>query len=382
MRRLLLALTLLAIVAGACTSASTPTASGEAKLEITGATVGELQALLQKRIDAVARHDLVAYQSTFDQTRTTWRRWLNDDYDIATRNNSSLLFAPQAKIARAEVYRDTYVRAYVDEGSRGWRRYYFRKVDGNWLLSEPLEDELGATKTKQIDTGLSIDYWDIDSDIADGLAADVSKLRDFLKGLARTPFRTALEVHFYPTASAAGPLISSRTLGSRGSNPNLPDIRIYQVWVAPGGTGMSAYTQTVAQHEGLHWLQDQFVPGVTARLDWWLLEGWPDYIGKVDRSGSFRSLVCVQSKIPTLKQLDMGALDSPDTPPELFGQYYAYANSMIEYLYSKYGNDAYWDLMTAYKDDADANVDFPKVLHVTPDQFYADWLAFARKTYC
>ena len=75
--------------------------------------------------------------------------------------------------------------------------------------------------------------------------------------------------------------------------------------------------------------------------------------------------------------------DTPNGPPELSPQYYAFANSMVEYLYATYGGkDAYRKLALAFKEDAvPANV-FPKVLNVTAAKFYDDWKIAAKKKYC
>jgi hypothetical protein len=72
----------------------------------------------------------------------------------------------------------------------------------------------------------------------------------------------------------------------------------------------------------------------------------------------------------------------PNVTPERVVQLYAYANTMVEYLYATFRKDAYWDFLAAYKDTVDPQLTYPKVLGVTPSQFYAGWLAFAKKKYC
>ena len=94
------------------------------------------------------------------------------------------------------------------------------------------------------------------------------------------------------------------------------------------------------------------------------------------------SILALENAIVAGQQLEDGVLQTPETPPELPGQYYAFANTMVEYLYKTYGTNAYWDLMTAYKAGVDANVNLPKVIGVTPTAFYASWLVWAKTTYC
>jgi hypothetical protein len=141
-------------------------------------------------------------------------------------------------------------------------------------------------------------------------------------------------------------------------------------------------TASIIRHEGLHWLQDQFIPGITARMPFWLVEGWPDFIGQ-SRSPAVKKNVVCNTATPTYKQLEDGVLQTPEPPPELPGQYYSFANTMVEYVYRIGGGaNAYWDLMTAYKAGVDAKVNLPQILHVTPEAFYAGWILWAKQTYC
>jgi hypothetical protein len=81
------------------------------------------------------------------------------------------------------------------------------------------------------------------------------------------------------------------------------------------------------------------------------------------------------SPVPTLKRIIDGVPTGPDTPPELTGNYYALATSMIEYVYATYGPQSYWDLVALYKDNPDYRVNYPKVFKVEPEAFYQSWLA-------
>jgi hypothetical protein len=55
---------------------------------------------------------------------------------------------------------------------------------------------------------------------------------------------------------------------------------------------------------------------------------------------------------------------------------------MVEYLFAQFGRDAYKQLLAVYKEGVDPNVNYPKVLKVTPEQFYSGWIASAKKKYC
>jgi hypothetical protein len=95
-----------------------------------------------------------------------------------------------------------------------------------------------------------------------------------------------------------------------------------------------------------------------------------------------RNTRTVCGTVPSFKQLVDGPPQEVDTPPEVPGQYYVFAHTMVEYLYATFGNDAYWNLMTAYKDSVDPKITYPQVLKVTPDKLYGDWQAWAKQKYC
>ena len=380
MKRLLVAVALWAVVV-ACTPTTTPapdtsaSPSAATKPAINEQTRGEIQAVLQRQHDTMATQDNKSFIATIDPDRLALKRCANESYEIASRQG----VGNTAQVGKIEAYLDTYVRAYVQEGSNGLRRIFFRQIDGKWVQTEPKDDELGGEKKTTVED-IQIDYWGIDQDVIDALGKGTLAARKVvLDNLLSDSRRDALAIRFYPTRSVSG-IQGCTVVGFHFSNvPTDPYVRFFRYWFNADGS-MSPATISFISHEWLHWAQDQFSPGITARLPWWLVEGWPDYIG-VSRTDTTIKFVLCQTATPTLKQLEDGA--DPNGPPELGAQYYAFANTMVEYLYATYGGkDAYRKLLLAFKDDAvPANV-FPKVLNVTSTQFYDGWKAAAKKKYC
>ena len=382
MRRALVALVaVLSIASIACSSAPAPTASGSgspaaAKPQINEQTRGAIQALLQKQHDTMATRDQTAYMTTIDADRLALKRCANESYDIATRQGVGNV----AQVGKIEAYLDTYVRAYVQEGSNGIRRIFFRQTpDGKWVQTEPKDDELGGEK-KTTAGDIQIDYWGIDQDVIDAVgkgaqAAEKLVLSNVLSTTRRDPFA----IRFYPTRSVSG-IQGCTVVGFHLTNVATdPYVRFFRYWFNSDGT-ISASTISFMSHEWLHWAQDQFSPGITARLPWWLVEGWPDYVGQSRTADQIKFVLC-QTPTPTLKQLEDGA--DPNGPPELAAQYYAFANTMVEYQYGTYGGaDGYRKLLLAFKDDARSSVAFPAALGIAPDAFYNGWQAAAKKKYC
>lgn len=381
-RRTLLALTLVTLSACSTAAQASPSPSGPEKVTITDTTAAELLAVYNASQAALAKKDLTGFQATIDLTRAAFRRCQTEAFDIAARQG----FAPiEAKIAKVEPYLTTYARAYLGTDAGGYARVYFRREGGRWIRTEPVEAELGGDRSKTVD-GLQLTYYGIDDDVVDRYAASGIEVRAFLlkQAAGHTQTGQGFGLRIFPTRGAAGANVGCSVAGFHLPNvPSDPFIRLFSnaLLFKPDVSGVTEATASIIRHEGLHWLQDQVSPSMTARMPFWLTEGWPDYIGQSRSTATKKNVIC-NTPTPTYKQLEDGVLQTPETPPELPGQYYAFANTMVEYIYKTFGDNAYWDLMTAYKAGVDANVNLPKVLGVTPAAFYASWLAWAKQAYC
>jgi len=372
----------LALALAACTPSATPAPSGTEQVTVTDRTATELVAVMNAWQTAIAKKDLTGFQATIDLTRAAFRRCQTETFDIAARQGFPLT---DLKIAKVEPYLDTYARAYVGNDGTGYSRMYFRREAGKWIRSEPLDTELGGDQTKTVD-GLQLSYYGIDSDVIDAYAAAGNDARAFLLKQAQghTTTGQAFGLRIFPTRGAAGPNVACNVAGFHlTAVANDPFIRLFSNALSfkPDLSAVTDSTASIIRHEGLHWLQDQFINGISARLPFWLVEGWPDYIGQSRSLAAKKDVVC-NTATPTYTQLENGAPDTADTPPELAGQYYSFANTMVEYVYKIGGPNAYWDLMTAYQAGVDAKVNLPKVLGVTPDAFYSGWLTWVKQTYC
>jgi hypothetical protein len=369
----LLGIVLAISAAFACVPQSPETAPNPTPLSVES-TKREIATLFRQRTSALAKADLAGYQRTFELTRLALRRCLMDEFEIGSRLGASNIGF--LEIGKIELYGD-YLRAYVNEGF-GYQRLYFRKGDGSWIQTEPKDDELGGERTKVVD-GLQVAYWGIDEDVIDVLAKSAVQARTMvLENLLSAQSRQPFAIRFYPTRGAAGVVKCSLVGMALINTPGDPFIRFYLYSFDAAGTALTPETVTFLQHEGLHWAQDQYLPAISVRLPWFLAEGWPDYVGQSRSLPEIKYAVCT-TPTPTFKQLSDGP---PAAPQELFVQYYAFANTMVEFLFAKFGREAYPRLLTAYKDSVNAEVNFPKVLGATPAQFYDGWLTFAKTKYC
>lgn len=381
--RPMLAVAALGLLAAACAPAAPAASPPPAKVQITDKTRSELEFVLARRAEALARGNKQLFEGTIDLARGgAFRRCELEEFDIATRrpfHGGGF----DRRIVKLNVFKDVYVQTWVDEGRIGVTRRYFRRDGDRWLLTEPRNAELGGEKKKTVD-GLEISYFAIDEDVVDILAKEGLRTRDFLLKQAKRPTRTAFALRFFPTRDSVGFLVSCQSLASATLNdPKDPHLRFYGIYLNSRLDDVSEDMHNSYIHEGLHWLQDQYIAGITARLDWWLMEGWPDYVSGFRRGTTMERVLCKEERSFTLKQMEDGfRAEDPTTPPEVPGQYYAFANAMVEYLLKTFGKDKYWDLLDVYVERVESSFTFPKALGITPQKFYADWLAWAKKDFC
>jgi hypothetical protein len=374
MRRALAAAALAGILAG-CVGASPPASASPAP-RITASTLTEIEAALQVRTQALANKDLAGFQAAIDLTRPAFRRCQMEQFDTASRLGVSPI---GPKVAKVEPYGTEYVRAYLVEDV-GLRRIYFRRDGGRWILTEPRIDELGGERTKSIGD-IRFSYWGIDEDVIDHMTREAAATLEYAKGYARSPLRDVYSVRIFPTRESSGIVNCWGDAFANFRDEHAPLIGFYRVWLDQSLTRVSDWTRDIFRHEALHYVQDQFIHGIGARLDWWLIEGWPDFIAGTRAQADIRQAVCA-TNLPTMKRLVDGVPNEPGTPSELNGQFYALANSLVEYVQSTYGPDAYWDLVALYRDNPDYRVTYPKIFKVDPDALYQGWLTFAKKKYC
>jgi hypothetical protein len=261
MRRSLLPSIVWAIVVG-CTSSAPPpgasvTTAVAGKPAITEQTRGEIQALLQKQNTAMASKDQATYDTTVDQGRRALVRCANESFDLATRQGTGAV----KQVSKIQPYLDTYVLAYVQEGSLGMRRIFFRKTaDGRWMQSEPTDDEVGGVKKTTIED-IQIEYWGVDDDLVAALGkASVVAKQVVLANLLSDNRRDALAVRFYPTRALTA-IQGCSTAGYHVENAAIdPAIRMLSYWITPSGE-LSPFTVSVMSHEWLHCGPGSIQPG-------------------------------------------------------------------------------------------------------------------------
>jgi hypothetical protein len=374
---------LVALVLVSCTLTAPPDTNGASAppvpVTVSSRTPGEIADLLARYNAAVRAKDLAAFQRTIDGTRLAFRRCEAQFFDIAARLGYQGLLP--GRVAAVEPYHGTYVRAWVGDEGLGYERLYFRLNDARaWVLTEPTLDDLGGERTRTFD-GLAVEYWGADEDVIDVYVASALRARDAAAAIAPRPTKTPWSLRILPTRETIGVTAACGT-GADSSGFTYA-IRVFPgaIFVDRSRDRVVPATDALFMHEALHQVQYSFIPKITVRLDWWLVEGWPDYTAQSRSQREIRSNICAPT-VPTFKQLVDGPRIEADTPPEVRFQYYSYANTMVGYLYETFGENAYWDLVSLYPDNVEPKNNYPKALGVTPEAFYSGWLAWAKRKYC
>lgn len=379
-------------VATAIVSALVVASCGSQQGDETGAvsaeTVKQLEDVLHARTAAMAKGDRNAFVATIDTTRPAFRRIQLSEFEFPSFRgglNSSL------KLSSVERY-GSYIRGFVEETLEGnsfpgafvetsYSRRYFRNESGNWILTEPTGDEVGTEKHRTGE-GVELSYWALDEDVAGVFLSELEEARRHALTKSPKPLQIKLPVAFIPTAELAGPGWDGFAINGGGSTR----LTYYPLWYSFDKTRahLASFSQNNLLFFALVEVRNAIVPGVGPRLSLirWLANGWPEYASGIDVSVTLRQS-CVGVPVPTLRQLADGPPPfGSGATPETYGRNAAYSASMVAYLYDKYGEDAFWRLTSSFVQSASAATNFPKVLGVTTDDFYAAWLVWLKKKYC
>jgi len=343
----------------------------------------DIQALYDRRVAALAKGDARELEATYDTSRPVLRRYNNDHLELARRGFPG----GPLRVVAIEPHGDTYMRAYVQHDTElGFGiasashavAEYVRRIDGRWVLSDPLDNELGASR-ERIGDGVTVTHFAIQDELAPLIHDAARRARTEVTRFAPRGLVGDTKLSLYPTVTALGPGWASLKYAQY-----LPDIRLAPISLGTDRAtrSLSDITQYVVKMSVAHQLRDEIQPRIGSRLDndTWLDQGWAGFAAGAPTRPDFFKAACGGVAPLTLK--DVSVSGSIVSFSRDYPTYYAYQTAMVEYLYERYGPRAYWDLLEAFRADADSRVTFPKVLKITPNAFYADWLVWAKKKHC
>jgi hypothetical protein len=359
------ALIVAVLLVGACTSA--PPAPSVSPI------FGEVQQLFEARRSAVATRDLAAYERTFDPTHATFATCMREEF---TRG-----FSEPAVPTRIDAF-GSYYRVVVSTLGVYFRYFVRRDADGSLKLTEPQPNEVGEARSRT-DGPIRVDYWAVDEDVSEGIATAAHHAYDIAVAEATGTPKAIFTVQLYPVRAflSGAPCWLAGAISGSDAAP-VVSLPVYLLPMDQAFRIPTVPAYDVIVHEALHWIQGQNVSGSNLTTPWWLREGWPDRVARIDRSGVVRTVLCATG-FPTREQLSRHGLAVLDDTTTLDAEkQYAAANIMVEYLFTTYGTKRYWDLYDGVTRVADDDVLFRGVLGVDQATFYSEWLAWAKGKYC
>jgi hypothetical protein len=358
------ALVVSVLLLGACTSA--PPAPSVSPI------VGEVQRLFEVRRTAIATQDLAAYERTFDQTRATFATCMREEFALGQSETP----APIKVDAYGGYYR------VIAAWPGGAQRFFVRRDADGLRLTEPQPNEVGEARSRT-DGPIRVDYWAIDEEVSEGIAIAAHHAYDVAVSEAVGAPKAIFSVQLYPVRSfmSGAPCWLAGVVSSSQTNPVI-SLPVYALPFDQAFRAPIVPTYDVIVHEALHWIQGQNAYGAIASAPWWLSEGWPDRVARIDRSDTVRLALCTTG-FPTREELSRHGLAAlEDTTTSDAAKRYAAANIMVEYLFATYGRERYWDLYGGVTRSVDNDLLFRGVIGVDQATFYASWLAWAKTKYC
>jgi hypothetical protein len=361
-------------------TAPAPQATATPGLLDSRAVAAAIEQTLRRRAEAAARGDEVAYMATIDQQNLTWKRVQNE---IFQKSRGAVV---AGRVLRVQQHHGGYVKAWIDVG--GGEKYawtmVFRLVDGQWLLSEPRDRELGSRKLTE-SKHFRIRYWEWDADVVEraGRLADgayeqvVGALKVEPKGKPTIVMSPTFETHpgrgGHTQAAFYNPDLKDtlfvRSLESYGTPPH-PSL---------GMTAEDELRWSIA-HELTHLVNDQVVPIV--KMQEWMSEGLAEWVSSPIKERLVRQAVAA-GPLPTLDRLDrtIHGKEQMGFSPQEVRRAYDLSIAVVEYIVTRYSLDGFWKLASAFATTRSMAEATPQALGISYEQLEREWQQYARQQY-
>ncbi|MBI4506754.1 MAG: hypothetical protein HY691_14565 [Chloroflexi bacterium] len=303
--------------------------------------------------------------------------------EISQKRRGSLA---AGRVLRVQQHRGPYLRAWIDAGSGerfAWTMV-FRQVDGQWLLSEPRDRELGSRQLYE-SAHFRIRYWEWDGDVVDR----AGRLAD--EAYARVVGALNVEPKLKPIIVMSPTFETHPGRGGHSQaafyNPDLKDtlfVRSLESYGTPpyptlGMTSEDELRWSIA-HELTHLVNDQVVPIV--KMQEWMSEGLAEWV-----SSPIKDRLVAQAvrggRLPSLKELDdtINGKEQMGYSAQQVRRAYDLSIAVVEYLVERYGLDGFWRLAKEFATARSMVEATPKALGVSYQQLEGDWQQYVRQQY-
>lgn len=332
-----------------------------------------IQKVLDQRMRALDKGDEALFMATIDQSNLTWKRVQSDYFKSPYYARYFLHAGITARVKRVQIYQDSYVKVWLSLSSEGQaeRVWVYRWVDGQWLHSEPQEEELGERLLRETDH-FTVKYWAWDKPVIDDVVATVEAGYQYAVTRARRQPKEKFLVILSPTYQThpgrAGADVAANYIADLGLAIRSPE--------SFGGVLAGNVLSSIVAHELIHLLVREIA--YPRAVPVWMNEGAAYYLTDDVRVSMLRESVR-KGQIFSLKELEnLYILDD-----ELQQRYaLAQSSALVGYIIETYsGVDKFWQLLADEAQSRSVAESLQRVLGVDYDQFEKNWQAYLKKKY-
>lgn len=303
-----------------------------------------VQATLDKRAAALIAKDQPGFEATIDANAKALRRYNVDQFNSLAGRGFYSYQAVRAKAMPGDLFKVWLRNNYDLEAV-----WVFRQVNGNWLLTEPTEKELGKRIVKETEH-FRFRHFEWDTDNIEQTAATLE--RAYAKVVDALGFAPPDKAFVYVTpALALNPALQRPgVVASANTEDHVINMHAVESY------GARAYDPAVGPyedmfqditHEYTHVVNYYLVP--LSKMKAWMYEGVAEYT-----SGSFNTSLVSQAiqrnRVLTLEQAHEAIFFKEEKGYNLnqivLG--YGIGSYATRYIYETWGGDAFWNIAREY----------------------------------
>ena len=283
-----------------------------------------------------------------------------------------------------------FVLAHIETRFGSAADFYFREVDGRWVLSEPTREQIGDLREIETDYfTFSVYPWT--DDINDEVMALMENARARVETrLGQAPQQKAL-VEVIPIYGIdPGDPPNALAYYSYSQSETEPDTMVifaphsFLFGFYNASMGWEADLEDTLTHEYTH-MAHRRLHGWSGRLADWMSEGLAEYVSESVRIYEVSDALRQDALIPILDE--SGAVYKQDLM-HIYGLdrdvslAYAEAHSLVEFIVAKHGGlDGFWKLAEALDDTSDFKKAVPQAFGISYEKFDKDWRAWLERKY-
>jgi hypothetical protein len=351
----------------------------------------EIKARIQKALDdynaGLAKNDKSRFMASIDPNSNLLRESTFSDFDFLQTLGFPQTVRLGMKVAGIKVMSEGLVLTRIIRDRDGWiANWYFRKVEDQWVITEPTLKESGSPQTFE-KGNYTYKTYPIAEDVNSEYIALMENARVHVqKDLGKVP-GGKVQISVFP-AAAMSPYATGDLSGWYISpNPNgTDDIYIlapttYFFGFYDPKTGWEPDIETLLTHElaRIAYVRSFGNPG--QGVDWFF-EGLPEYVAGYDQMPYVKDAVQNDAIIPILdpsgKNVDLAHFASLQNGPLAYGL----AESLVAFIVEKYsGLETFWALAKSYDETQDIKTAIQETLGTSYEDFDTAWRTWLKTEY-